>query len=370
MTGTGEMHDPPLGVERIVADPGLSGAPLVRRVRRRLPHASFRVLAEDEEPPASSGGGVLHLKRYLGRFLRFCPGTSAYNCCGYRILHIGENCPLACSYCVLKTYFRDGALKVWANQEDLFRELEKELRARPERLYRAGTGEFTDSLALEGVTGYTRDLLSFLSHYPNVCLELKTKTADLSWIDAAHRPDRVLPAWSLNAPDVVSGEERGTAGLEQRLSAARECARNGFRICLHFDPVIYYPGWERGYARAADMIFDYLRPKDIAYLSLGSFRGMPELKGYIARNWPQSGYIHYGEFVRGLDGKMRLVRPLRARQLSFLAGRLRRFGLDEQLYLCMESDEVWRSVLGRTPGEMGGLARHLLRRTFGPDLVA
>jgi spore photoproduct lyase len=356
-----------LGIDRIVADPGLDGSPLVRRVRDRLPRVPFRVLGEGEPPP---GGGALYLKRYLGRFLRFCPGTHAYNCCGYRIVHIGESCPLDCSYCVLKAYFRDSALKVWANQEDLFRELEEELGSHPDRLYRAGTGEFTDSLALEGVTGYTRDLLSFLAGFPNICLELKTKTADLSWMDAARRPDRVLPAWSLNAPEVVEGQEGGVAGLEARLSAARECARRGFRVCLHFDPVIYYPGWQRGYAEAADMIFDYLRPRDIAYLSLGSFRGMPELKRSIARNRPDSASLFHGEFVRGLDGKMRLLRPLRVRQLSFLAGRLRRRGLEDQLYLCMESDEVWRSVLGRTPGEMGGLARHLLQRAFGPDLVA
>jgi spore photoproduct lyase len=97
---------------------------------------------------------------------------------------------------------------------------------------------------------------------------------------------------------------------------------------------------------------------------------MPELKRSIARNRPDSASLFHGEFVRGLDGKMRLLRPLRVRQLSFLAGRLRRRGLEDQLYLCMESDEVWRSVLGRTPGEMGGLARHLLQRAFGPDLVA
>ena len=66
-----------------------------------------------------------------------------------------------------------------------------------------------------------------------------------------------------------------------------------------------------------------------------------------------------------IDGKQRLLRPLRVEQLRFLADRLRGGGLDRQLYLCMESDEVWRAVLDRTPEDLGGLYRHLMARAFG-----
>ena len=118
--------------------------------------------------------GTLYLKNYKGRFLRFCPGTSQYRCCGYRIIHIGENCPLRCSYCILQAYFQDNVLKVWANQNDLWSELEYSFAGTDKR-FRVGTGEFTDSLVLEALTGYSRDLVDFLGGYPNVCLELKSQ---------------------------------------------------------------------------------------------------------------------------------------------------------------------------------------------------
>ena len=51
----------------------------------------------------------------------------------------------------------------------------------------------------------------------------------------------------------MAGEERETAPLEARLAAARECVRAGFRVCLHFDPICLFPGWERGYAATVDM---------------------------------------------------------------------------------------------------------------------
>jgi len=356
-------------ISRVVLDRSVQNSPLASRVLNRLGQLPVSLVETGQNPELEDHSGqVLYLKEYKGRFFRFCPGTSHYRCCGYRIIHIGENCPLNCSYCILKAYFQDPVLKVWANQDRLFEELSREFEAHPGRLYRAGTGEFTDSLALEPVTGLTADLVFFLERYPHVCLELKSKIVDVSWMESLSRADRVLPAWSLNAPEVVDQEEMGVATLEERLQAARECARAGFRVCLHFDPIIHFPGWQSGYSRAVEMIGDYLRAEDIAYLSLGSFRCMPDLKDFISRNWPESTYI-LNEFVPGLDGKLRLLRPLRVEQFRFLADRLRGIGLDRQMYFCMESDEVWKAVFGHTPKELGGLAHHLLQQAFGHDLM-
>lgn len=356
------------GISRVVVDASVAESPVALRVRERLPHLKAEILPEGAAlSPGLAREDILYLKRYRGRFLRHCPGTSHYRCCGYQIIHIGENCPLRCSYCILQAYFHDRVLKVWANQDDLWSELDQAFNAHPALRYRVGTGEFTDSLVLEALTGYSRDLIEFLGRYPQVCLELKSKVVDLSWMDVVRDPSRVLPAWSMNAPAIADHEEQGEcAGLEERLAAARTCAQAGFRVCLHFDPMIHYPGWREGYARTVEMIFDHLRPEQIAYVSMGSFRHMPDLKRSITENFPESTYI-YGEFITGLDGKQRLLRPLRVEQFRFLADALRRGGLDRQLYLCMESDEVWQSVLGRTPADMGGLYRHLMAQAFGEE---
>ncbi len=365
------------GIEHVLVDAGVVDTPLTGRVRSLLPAASWTIVTADEPvdsdsvaacvPTAPASGATLYLKHYKGRFLRFCPGTRYYRCCAYRIIHIGENCPLGCSYCILQAYFQDRVLKVWANQSDLWSELERAFGADRTLRYRVGTGEFTDSLVLESLTGYSRDLVAFLAGFDNVCLELKSKVVDLSWQSAVGRPDRVLPAWSLNAPRIVAGQEPGAASLESRLAAARDCASAGFRVCLHFDPIIRYAGWDSdvdGYGATVQMIFDYLRPEQIAYVSLGSFRFMPRLKATIAALHPEARYI-YEEYVTGLDGKQRLLRPLRVEQFRFLVQRLRRYGLDRQLYFCMESDEVWDAVLGYTPRTLGGLAAHLMRQAFG-----
>jgi spore photoproduct lyase len=351
-------------IHRIVCDASVEDSPMARRVRERLPDVPLDIQDDAEPTPgAEPGETLLYLKHYKGAFLRFCPGTRFYHCCGYRIVHIGENCPMSCSYCILQAYFQDKVLKVWANQDDLFTELDKAFGADTSLRYRVGTGEFTDSLALEPITAYGRDLAAFTARYANVVMEFKSKTADISWLPAAD-PRRLLPAWSVNAPAIVAGQEHGAASLEERLQAARTCAEQGFRVCLHFDPILPFAGWEQGYDETVEMIFDHLRPEQIAYVSLGSFRFMPDLKKAVVTGFPQATYI-FDEFMPGLDGKMRLVRPKRVAQFRRIAEKLRAGGLDKELYFCMESDEVWQAVLGRRPKDLGGLGRHLMELAFG-----
>ena len=353
-------------ITRLCLDAAVAATPMAVRAAAALPGARRVVLEPGRLPPPDdgTGGRTLHVKAHKGRFLRPCPATRHYRCCGYQIVHIGENCPMDCSYCILRAYFRDRTLTAFANTEAMFAELAGVFGRDRSRRFRVGTGQFADALALEPVTGHTRELLGFLADYDNVVLELKSKTADLSWLAADPRPDRVLPSWSLNAPAVVAGEERDTAPLEARLAAARECVRAGFRVCLHFDPICRFSGWEAGYAAVADMIFDYLSPRDIAYMSLGSFRCLPELPGRLAAEGRETPLYMLGEFAVGADGKKRLLRPLRVEQFRFLAARLAGHGFSRGLYFCMESDEVWNAVFGRTPKSLGGLAAHLLDVAF------
>lgn len=344
----------------VYADPSAAGSPLALRVRAALPHLPFTVLDQGQSPPRDQPGQIVHITSHKGRFLRPCPAAKRYRCCGYQIVHTGEGCPLDCSYCILKAYLKHRTLRVFANQETMYRDLARRFGQDQARPFRVGTGQFADSLALEPLTGQARDLVSFLGDFDNVTLELKSKVVDLTWMSAAVRPDRVLPAWSVNAPDITAGQEPGAASLPERLAAARQCAEAGFRVCLHFDPVIYYPGWEQGYARTVEMIRDYLRPRDVAYLSLGSLRFLPELGQAISAN---PLYAH-GEYVGGLDGKRRLLRPLRVEQLRCLAGLLISAGFGPAIYLCMESDTVWREVLGRVPIGPDNLGRFLTARAF------
>ena len=107
-----------------------------------------------------------------------------------------------------------------------------------------------------------------------------------------------------------------------------------------------------------EVLFDHVAAKNIAWISLGAFRFMPPLKSIIENRFTKSKIV-YGEFVPGLDGKMRYFKPLRIELFRKVASWIRDHAPAVPVYLCMEDDEVWRKALGFTPAEKGGLGRML-----------
>ena len=307
------------------------------------------------------GKDTLHLLSYQGEFLKPCPGTREYICCGYQILNVGTNCPLNCSYCILQAYFNHPNLRVHVNIEKEIDGVFQAIDREPDRIFRVGTGEFTDSLALDPVTGWSRIIVPGFSRRKNSVLELKTKTTNTRLLLESPYRDRIIVSWSLNSPFVCAREEHGAAALRARLESARQCQEEGFTIGFHFDPLISHRDWRDGYRRTVDLMDRYVDPRGIIWMSLGSFRFMPALRPVIRRRHPKTSVLN-GEFIVGLDGKMRYFKPVRMELYRFLKELLSRWHPDLGLYLCMESDEVWLESMGWSPGTSQGLSSYLDQR--------
>ncbi len=310
---------------------------------------------------------TLRLVRFRGEFLKPCPGTQRYICCGYQILNIGTNCPLDCSYCILQAYFNKPCLRVFVNLKEELKRIGGIIDSQPERIFRVGTGEFTDSLALDHITGWNRTLCRFFMGRPNAILELKTKTDLIGDLLSSPYRDRIVVSWSLNSPYIASREEHGAPSIEKRLRAAKKCQEEGYVLGFHFDPIIRHANWRDGYKRAIEMMDKYIDPGKIIWISLGGLRYMPYLKSIIRSRHPATDILD-GEFVQGLDGKMRYFKPLRVEIYSFLGEEIEKWTGKTGLYLCMESDEVWKESLGWSPKESKGLSTFLdnrVRKFFG-----
>lgn len=310
---------------------------------------------------------MLCLLPYRGEFLKPCPGTREYICCGYQILNIATNCPLDCSYCILQAYFNEPGLRVFINIEEGLNKVLAAVDSQPERIFRVGTGEFTDSLAMDPVAGWTDRLVPPFAKRKNAVLELKTKTVNIEKLLACGVRDRIIVSWSLNSPFVAGREEHGAASLRRRLAAAQRCQAEGFVLGFHFDPIIAHENWREEYLKTIELLDKYVDPKGIIWISLGSFRFMPSLKGIIRRRHSGTCVLD-GEFVPGMDGKMRYFKPIRIELYAFLREALQAWHPDAGLYLCMESDEVWQKSMGWSPGNSDGLSRYLddrVRKIFG-----
>ncbi|MCE5333040.1 MAG: DNA photolyase [Desulfobacteraceae bacterium] len=356
---------------RVIVESEVAGGSLVASLRANLPHAVFETVDRVSEQPCRDPG-VLEVVRFRGRFLKSCPGTRHYHCCGYRILHFGTQCTLECSYCILQAYLNQPNLRLFGNIDDMLGELSADLEENSGRLHRIGTGEFTDSMLLDPYTGLSRLLVPFFAKTPNAVLELKTKTDFIGNLDGLEHNGHTIAAWSLNAEHVRRREEPFAATLKERLNAARFCAERGYYLAFHFDPIIEHPDWRSGYGEVLDRLFDAVDPSRIVWMSLGAFRFMPELKSIIQEHHGRSR-IPYGEFIRGLDGKMRYFRDIRVEFYSFMINKIRRADPHLCAYLCMEGDDIWLESFGFSPRERGGLDRmldHAVRDRMHIDITA
>lgn len=347
-------------ITKLFADIQITGNPLVERFSKKLGLQPIFIqdkshlfeIIKNSDDPWKAGKKILHLTRNKGAFVKECPGTRDYTCCGYQIVHIGTYCIMDCAYCILQGYFHPPVLQYFVNQDDLFTELD--FRLHETRIQRFGTGEFTDSLIWEAWSDLTLQLVKRFSRQDYAVLELKTKTTAIDQLRNLPHERKTILAWSLNTPRMIASQERGTAGLDARLRSAARCQSWGYPLGFHFDPMVIYPGCEDEYCAVLDMLFKHVSAENIVWISMGTMRYMPALQPIIQKRFPDSNIV-YGEFVSGLDGKMRYFKPMRIQLYRRLVDHIREIAPEVTVYLCMEDDQVWLKSFGFLPKDKDGL---------------
>ena len=346
--------------EILFLEEGVKEYSLAQEVLSRLPEVpqkEFRNISMLTEQMRSSqydvfGEGKKHLalSRFKGSFLKKCPGVSpGMVCCNYYVVNLSKNCIYDCSYCFLQDFLGNNPMQVaYVNVEDLLGELEEVFTQYPDRNFRVGTGELTDSLALDAIVPYTAYLLPFFNQQSNAVLELKTKSDQIANLLDHSDPTNIIVSWSLNPQTVIDQEEKGAPSLAQRLESAKACLDKGYRIGFHFDPIILIPGWEDAYQQLVNILCDSLPIAKVEWVSLGSFRYRPSLKSIIKNRHPQT-HLFTSEHLPSKDGKFRYLRPLRNHAYKTIRGYLKSRLEELNIYICMETQEIWEGVTGKTP---------------------
>jgi len=346
--------------ETIFIDKSVADHPLTLKTLLQFPNTPVEYNINIDEPIQriqktssdvfGAGKRNLILTRFKGSFLKKCPGISpGMVCCNYYVVNFFKNCLYDCSYCFLQDFLKNNPLLVaYVNVEDLLEELDRTFAAHPDRTFRVGTGELADSLALDEVIPYSQQLIPFFNQRANAVLELKTKSNCVKNLLTQNSTNNVIVSWSLNPQIIIDQEEKGTPNLEQRLEAARLCANKGYKIGIHLDPIIIFPDWERAYHGMIEKIFEVLSPSQIEWVSLGSFRYRMSLKKIINERHNNTR-LFTGEHISSKDGKHRYLRSLRNEIYKNIRSLLKNFSTDLNVYLCMETREIWEGVAGKMP---------------------
>jgi len=199
------------------------------------------------------GKKTLSITPKKGKALDRCATiNSEYVCCNVHVLKSVKNCPFDCSYCFLQNYLNDGTTQVVGDNQALLDEVIELTQSQPQRIFRIGTWELGDSLALEKITGQAEELIKGFSKIPNAILELKTKSDCVDNILNLDHQQKTVVSWSMNPHYIIHQQEHRTASLENRLKAIKKCADAGYLLGIHFDPMIYYDQWEKDYVDLVD----------------------------------------------------------------------------------------------------------------------
>jgi spore photoproduct lyase len=347
----------PRRIARILLEEEARDYPMTRRILARLPRAPVEIIPDrgaltvrgnERADWLAEAKSTLLLAVQKGPFWRPCPGTKDYVCCGYQVLQVTVNCPMDCTYCVLQGYINVPAVTIFVNVEDLLEELEARWAVSSDQVWRLGTGEFGDSLALDELMGLNELLIPRFAGRKQAILEIKSKRAGLDHLLHLGPNPQVIFAWSLNPSEIIAGEEKLAASLKARLQAAALAVAAGFRVAFHFDPLVYFPGWEEAYRRTVEQLGDMVPSKSIAWISLGGLRLLPPLRQLMLQRFPQSR-IAAQEMVLAPDGKLRYFKGLRVEIYSRMREWLAQAAPGALLYLCMESPRVWQEAFGFTP---------------------
>ena len=254
---------------------GQAGDRFFRRLREvHLALAGKAKAYPAEAPKESLPAHRFETKELKGRIFRLCPAASEKAvCCNLKVLNIVDNCAMACSYCVLQNHYDEAVVAVPTNLKEKL----AEVQLNPDKRYRIGTGEYSDSLLWGNKNGLLEDLFDFARANPNAIVELKTKSANIAWLLEHEVPANICCSWSLNPQTIVSHEEHKTASLDRRLAAARALADKGVRVGFHFHPMFYFEGYAAEYRDLIAQVMARFRPEEVLWVSLGC---VTMLKGF------------------------------------------------------------------------------------------
>jgi spore photoproduct lyase len=326
---------------RLIIDERALDDPLTGRIRNSLVGVEEIVTGDTGDHP---GAGSLVLKFHEGRFVKDFPVTPGAPPCGEKYIAALQGCLYDCSYCYLRSYLSHNTITLLVNSGKMESDIREALDAGTVRLT---TGELSDSLALDHITGLTSSILPLLEGTSAV-IEARTKSANVDHLpglngnDAELARKHLLVTWTISPMEAMKSEEPGAAPLDERLGAISKVTSAGIGFALRLDPIIPFY-WDAGsYHELLQRVKDEAgdAPRRI---EMGLLRFPPGLIESVRKDSPYSPILQ-GEYVRDREGKMRLYRPMRVGIYREAAGMIGELFPDTEIELSQEDRTVWEDA--------------------------
>ena len=260
-------------------------------------------------------------------------------------------CPYDCAYCYLagtQGVRFSPTVKVFLNLPEILAEVDRVARrlGEPIAFY---LGKLQDGLALDPLTGYSRQIIPFFADHPTARLTMLTKSVDVgNLVNLDHQRHAIL-SWTVNPEAVIKVFETNAPPLEKRIAAMQSVAGAGYPVRAVVMPIIPISGWEQIYQ---EFLANLLSRVPLQRITLGSICSYPQAMRLTERRLGRDNPISVKlDQSRMSDGRARFRQGLREEVYRHLLQTIRRQDRDVEIGLCLEEPPMFDSFgMGQSMG--------------------
>jgi spore photoproduct lyase len=251
-----------------------------------------------------------------------------------------ESCGFDCSYCSIQSFYNEN--KIGFDKD--FKSKIENLVLNPNQIYHIGTGQSSDSLMWGNRNGILDTLFAFARKYPNVILEFKTKSSNISYFEEVEVPKNIIVTWSLNTQTIIDNEEHLTASLDERIESARKLANKGILVGFHFHPIVVYKNYLEEYKAVAKRLSETFTPDEVVLISMGTLTFIKPVIKKLRERELKTKILQMP--FEDITGKKSYPIEIKKDMFQTLYESFTPWHNRVYFYMCMEAHSLWKDVFG------------------------
>jgi spore photoproduct lyase len=219
--------------------------------------------------------------------------TPSFGFDNYYYNTLALNCIYDCDYCYLQGLFNSPHLVLFVNNEDFINAFLVEYLSKPNQKHYLALSYDTDLLPLESFYPYTKQWINFAKEYPNIFIEIRTKSISIKPLLNIDPVPNVIIAFTLSPQAVIALHEPLTPPLSARLKCLKQVVERGYQVRVCIDPIIHIPNWEASYKELIKQLANTININRLNSISVGTFRMNAEFFKRIKKQRADTGIVFY-----------------------------------------------------------------------------
>ncbi len=270
----------------------------------------------------------IYLGKKRGQLVKEAPATYGPQMERHFYYLHAYNCIYDCDYCYLQGQFNNPDLVFFLNYEEIFAEIERQTKECGAKA-RFHAGEFSDSLATEGIVSELPFFHDAFKRLPEANWELRTKSVKIDTLCKLGPLANLTVSYSLSTSEQSRDHDLLAPSLELRIMALKKLKERGIKFSLHFDPVIYRKNFLSHWQNLFEQLALAQVLAEAEAISLGVLRFPQNVAKEVRKNFSQS------QIFQGPLAGETYPESLRQWMMNSLSGELQKRGaIQEKIYFC------------------------------------